>query len=575
MALLFAATNSTHTMELTPEIQSATALSKSSKKIRNPHKLNIIAAKVIKKQLVPTMLNETNLDETATKIHDVYAHIGGDHAEHITQQITYEQPLPYYETRSNNEYLFDFSPSLQHRIFFDSKQKKFSVVDHEKKEIASFKATSPYNAIESVKFLGNNHLSCVKGTQQNSCEECSLSIFEDALWKKILTVNPSASIIDVSLSFNQKILAIGLLNKKVVFWQQRENSDLWEKLDEEINLDNFSDQLQAVAYTSRPGRSQMHNPNRFLHYKATDTVKYQENCTAISSLAFLPNSTSENPLLLLGLTGYCHKHPCDGILTLWNYTNKTWNLQQILRDKHDWPITTIQPSVDGTMFLTTAYSHIGGTSYTTCWQKKDNNDWKILKRTQQQYPTKKTASFNPSNNSFAQYHVRNCYIKLFSLDETSCKKIKKLSAMFLTLNSCFPFEYEWKSNTAPILWLNDNEIALGNTILPLKTGVNYALCQKALHAIITRKKRPLQNQNNDIPLDPTVKSGQENKFYGRLKKFINSKTFSQLSSEEKKCLALHTTRSLKYIWKTKNNPQIFQNILDPYLNNSYSMHSTH
>ena len=82
----------------------------------------------------------------------------------------------------------------------------------------------------------------------------------------------------------------------------------------------------------------------------TNTVNYKEFCTAISSISFLPNKTSENPLLLLGLTGYCHKHPADGILTLWNYTNKTWELQQILRDKHDWPIINIHPSADGTMF---------------------------------------------------------------------------------------------------------------------------------------------------------------------------------------------------------------------------------
>ncbi len=586
IALLFALTNSTHTMELTPEIQSATALSKSSKKIRNPRKLSFIAAKAMKKQLLPEKFDETNLDATAATIHDLYAQIGGDHAEHITQQITYEQPLPYYDQLpknvfdfSGNEHFFSFSPSLQHRILFDSKQKKFSVVDHEKKEVASFKSTSPYNAIESVKFLGDNYLSYLKGTHQNDCGECVLNIFEDATWKEILTVNPSDSIIDVSLSSNQKILALGLLNKKVVFWQQTEHSDQWEKFDEEINLENFSDQLQAVVYTSRPNRSQTHNPNRFFHHKVTNTVHYQEICTAISSISFLPNKTSENPLLLLGLTGYCHKHPCDGILTLWNYTNKTWNLQQILRDKHDWPIITIQPSVDGTMFLTTAYSHIGGTSYTTCWQKKDNDEWGILKRTQQQNPTKISASFNPSNNSFVQYHTRqgNWYIKLFSLDETSSKKVKKLSAMRMhfDINPRFPFEYEWKANTAPIMWLNDNEIAIGKTILSLNTGVNYALCQKALLAIITKKRMPLQNQNNDIPLDPTVKSGQDNKFYERLKKFVNSKTFSQLSPQEKICLVHYTMSSLKYLKKTGNNPQIFQKILDPYLNNSYSMHSTY
>lgn len=570
----FALTHSVYAMELqNKEFDTHPQLCKKIK-TKNVKKLTVIAAKTALNSVSSPTIDETNLDEVAQTLVAVRSSVGNDPMAHIHQQLAYEQPFPYFSTFPVGHYLTDISPDKAQKTFLTFKPKEFFVIDQEEKRLASFNASFDNQGMDNVKFLGNNYLSYIRHTRKDGPQEYVLSHFQDETWQPVLTIAPHEKIIDASLSDDTNTIALALTNEKVVFWQRASTTEQWEQSKQEIDLKEFIDTLLATVYKRQDRHSRP--------FKFTNMIQEHETCTSISSIAFLPNSSNTFPSLLLGLASSYNKHPNEGILTLWHYKDGSWQLQEILPNKHDWPIVAIRPSADGNRFLTHTYSSRHITSYITCWEKNNDHEWKIIKKSKQQRPTPISASFNPTHNSFIQHFQsfdagENSFIQQFSFDEHSCKKIRKISIDAFNLKPAFPVYYEWKTNTSPILWLNNNEIAIGNSIILLNPSINYALCQKALRQLTLKKRNTRKNGAtiDDFTLvNPTTESNQDQKFYNCLKTFMQTKTFSQLSFEEKKCLISYLQRSIKFIHKTRKTPEIFAAILSPYCDITSSAHST-
>ncbi len=492
----------------------------------NPKSLVHIAAKAAFKKVMPEKVDEDNIDETLEQLNTLPSRIGNECAALVQDKVLYAQAYPYFG-ETPETYLMDACPILGQKIIFSNHC--HTILDAREEKL-TVNIPRPNHGRDKFKFLGGTYLSYLED-DHNSNICCILNVFENNEWKPIANINPNDQIIDTSLSSDRQLLALGLKNQKVVFWQLKEDTQEWQKNEHEIDLPLFIDTLEASIYNARPGRSYLQNPDKYYHFKKSGALKHKDFCTSISSIAFLPLNPNERPQLLLGLNASeCHKHPKEGILTLWEFNLNGWQLKNILRDKHDWPIINIQPSSDGTKVLTHTYASRQA-NHTTCWEKNNNGDWNIVKRTRQQNPTKTVASFNQTNDSFVQMYNKHAqsllrYIKQFRSNGTSYSKARKLT-ITSDVSPAFAFEYEWKTNSTPFIWLNKDEIAISNKVISLNPSLEYGLCQKALETVLSSE--------STMP-----------EFCDRIKKFLATETFKKLSPDEQEKLKIYLQESTKF-----------------------------
>ena len=227
-------------------------------------------------------------------------------------------------------------------------------------------------------------------------------------------------------------------------------------------------------------------------------------------------------------------------------------IKRNFRDKHDWPIINIQPSSDGTKVLTHTYSR-PRVNCTTCWEKNNNGEWHIAKRTRQQNPTRIAASFNQindSNNTFVQMYNNHAqlpfarYIKQFRSNGTSYSKARKLT-ITSDVSPAFAYEYEWKTNSTPFIWLTNDEVAIGNKVFLLTPSLEYGFCQKALDTLLSKKRTSKKDYN---------RSEESSKFGNRIKTFLTTNAFKKLSPDEQRRLKNCIRESEKFQRKTGHLP---------------------
>jgi hypothetical protein len=488
-------------------------------RIRQVAPLTVLAAKAVKNSLFHN-LDEFTIDTKADHLKEMFDRTNEAVQYHIADQLTYANPYPLYHLRLKREHNWGYfddhyyvdALSNQHYITYRNFDSNFRVVqkNNDQENILLEFNTHKYN---DVHYMHGNYIVA----QGNKIFE--LYGLSNTIPALIIRVNTEAgsSIIENTVSKDGKHIALGLSDKTIVFWHYNEISNQWEKKEEEtLHLEQF-DNLNATNYNYR---FSLQEPRR-LHKKKTDTINGYVPCHSVSTLTFLENSSSpQQPLLLVGLKDRQSHSKGHGIVTIWNYCNATWNLTNILKDKHDWPVVTIQPSFDGTAFLTCSYNPQLLRQFITCWKANENGEWSIIKRTRQMQPTYLKERFFPHSALFAfcqtslRHNGQQNSCKIFSVNAHACSKIKKLT---IKQFNKYKTLYSNEDDKINIVNLGNDQIALGNKIFHLTPSIAYALCQTVLQRIVENKKGQAERDNGILQLH-------------------SSKTFEKLTSEEQVCL---------------------------------------
>ena len=237
----------------------------------NPKSLVHIAAKAAFKQAMPEKVDENNLDGTLEHLNTLPSRIGQECAQMVQDRVLYEQPYPYF-SETNNTYLMDACPILKRKVLYNPWGTTFCVTspsDNNTEEAAFYSRAEGILIRDNFKFLRGKYLSYLEGTNLDS-STCVLNVFEDNNWKSTAEINPNDQIIDISLSPDRQLLALGLKNQKVAFWELNEDTQEWQKNEHEIDLSLFQDQLEASVYQPRSGRSYFKDPDKYYHSKKSD-----------------------------------------------------------------------------------------------------------------------------------------------------------------------------------------------------------------------------------------------------------------------------------------------------------------
>ena len=141
------------------------------------------------------------------------------------------------------------------------------------------------------------------------------------------------------------------------------------------------------------------------------------------------------------------------------------------------------------------------------------------------------------------------YIKQFRSNGTSYSKARKLT-IISDVSPAFAYEYEWKANSTPFIWVNNNEVAIGNKVFSLNPSLAYGLCQKALADILTEKKLPIKENTDENNVKDLSKV---KKLESRTKKFFETDTFKTLSREEQLRLIMYISQSSKFDKKMRQS----------------------
>ena len=227
----------------------------------NPKSLVHIAAKVAFKKEMPEKVDESNIDETLEHLNTLPSRIGQECAQMVQDKALYEQPYPYFR-ETPETYLIDACPILGQKISYDPYGATFVIFttsDHNVDCTTIFyPQTINLGYQDKFKFLGDTYLSYLKDYDNHTI--CVLNVFENNEWNMVADINPNDQIIDTSLSADHQLLALGLKNQKVVFWELQEDTQEWQKSEHEIDLPLFIDRLEASIYQARSERSYFKAP---------------------------------------------------------------------------------------------------------------------------------------------------------------------------------------------------------------------------------------------------------------------------------------------------------------------------
>lgn len=452
--------------------------------------LTTLAARAITKNI-----DESNLDRRAEMIQQAFSQdtlkCPREVQDMLMLQITRSNPFPYFE-KDEQQQIIDISPSLQNYIVYDVKEETFFVVDsNQGTELLSL----PAKKYHDVHYESEEYVSCLSYQGEFFYLYRLDSLESSSLPPSALVIGPKKIVKGIFFPKTQCIV-LALVDNSFITYRDKDKS--WEEettyLPGPNTLTALNHQYQLVD--NRLKRS--NNP--------TEVV-----CHAPVNIAFLnnPSSDNEEPQLLLSVSN--RNTPCcsHGLLTCWNYNNKSWNYSGNLQGKHDWPVISMQLSSDAKTLLTQSAHHYLGKNFVTCWKRNRQNNWHILKKIKQRGDV-----YNPTfiaNNFFITVSSLGVF-KIFAIGETKCTKIRTFRTGPLSFSEA-PNPSPYKPKSINTVYIGNHLVTTGHYTLPLTVSTSHALCQQALYSIATSEQN-------------------EKRFSERSQTLQKSKTFQHLVPQE-------------------------------------------